>query len=224
MHSMHLVFKFLSLTFSALLPVVNPIGSALVFLGLVGIAPAKVFRRLATKIAFSTALFLLAIDVGGAAILAFFAISLPVVQFAGGFVLAAMGWDLLNQKEVAQEDETSLAPANLGSLEERVFYPFTFPLTAGPGCIVVMLTLSAHASKEEDLLDRVFAHVGIMVGVLFICTAVLFSYAYAQRITLRISRQTVHGVLRVIAFILLCIGVQIAWNGLETMAREIGKH
>jgi multiple antibiotic resistance protein len=222
MHSTRLIFEFLSLTFSALLPVVNPIGSALVFLGLVGGAPEQVIRRMAKKIALSMALFLFAIDAGGAAILKFFAISLPVVQFAGGFVLAAMGWNLLNQKEEPQQDKSSPALTHPGSMEDGVFYPFTFPVTTGPGCIVVMLTLSAHASKG-DLLDEVFAHLGIMVGVILISTAVLLSYTYAQRITLKISRQTVHGILRVIAFILLCIGVQIAWNGLKTLIQGVGK-
>ncbi len=84
---MLLALKFLPLAFSALLPVINPVGSALILLGLVGPAPPEVFRSLARKIALSTVFFLLAIDLAGAAILSFFGISLPVVQFAGGFVL-----------------------------------------------------------------------------------------------------------------------------------------
>lgn len=38
---------FFALAFSALFPVINPLGSSLVFLGMVGEAPAKVFRTLA---------------------------------------------------------------------------------------------------------------------------------------------------------------------------------
>ena len=37
------------------------------------------------------------------------------------------------------------------------------------------------------------------------------------KITARISVQTAHGIRRVIAFVLLCIGVQITWNGVEAM-------
>jgi multiple antibiotic resistance protein len=219
---MLLALKFLPLTFSALLPVINPLGSALVLLGLVGPAPPEVFRSLARKIAVSTTLFLFTIDVAGAAILAFFGISLPVVQFAGGFVLAAMGWNLLNQKDVMPENNISAAPADRNSLGDKIFYPFTFPITAGPGCIVATLTLSAHAS-QTNLLDEGFAHLGILAGIILNCVAVYLSYAYAQKLTARISRQTVHGVLRVIAFILLCIGVQIAWKGLDALILSIGK-
>src|ERR1700739_2735724 len=91
--------KFFGLAFSALLPVINPVGSALVFLGLVGNAPASVYKKLAFKIAVSTTIFLFIVEVVGTALLAFFGISLPVVQVAGGLVLASMGWSLLNQKE-----------------------------------------------------------------------------------------------------------------------------
>ena len=137
------------LAFSALLPVINPLGSALIFLGVVGSAPTDVFRNLARKVAIDTVLFLLTIELVGAAILTFFGISLPVVQLAGGFVLAGMGWGLLNDKDEGKvAKQTAAEGAAVERWGDKVFYPLTFPVTAGPGCIVVMLTLSAHASKD----------------------------------------------------------------------------
>ena len=103
---MSLVLKYFVLAFSALLPVINPLGSALIFLGVVGHAPTEVFRDLARKVAIDTVLFLLTIELLGAAMLAFFGISLPVVQLAGGFVLAGMGWGLLNDKGNGQGPQT----------------------------------------------------------------------------------------------------------------------
>ncbi len=100
---MLIVLKYFGLAFSALLPLVNPLGSALVFLGLVGVAPPDVFRTLARKIAVNTTLFLLVVELVGATLLNFFGISLPVVQVAGGFVLAAMGWGLLQGQDGTQE-------------------------------------------------------------------------------------------------------------------------
>src|SRR5271168_4031126 len=135
---MYLLWKYFALGFSALLPLINPLGSALVFLGLVGNAPADVFRNLARRIAITTTLFLLVIELVGAALLRFFGISLPVVQVAGGFVLAAMGWGLLNNSDTGPSKEKSdLAATDFRSLGEKVFFPFTFPVTAGPGTIVV---------------------------------------------------------------------------------------
>lgn len=219
---MLLFARYLSLAFSALLPLINPVGSALVFFGLVGVAPRDVYHRLARKIAVTTILFLLVIDLAGAAVLNFFSISLPVVQVAGGLVVAAMGWRLLNEKEESSREGVSAAATDHRSLDEKVFYPFSFPITAGPGTLVVTLTLSAHAT-QKTLVATVLAHAGIITGAILICIGVYFCYAYAPAMTARVSRQTIHGVVRVIAFILLCIGAQIAWNGAQQLLNSVLK-
>jgi multiple antibiotic resistance protein len=226
---MVLLWKYFALGFSALLPVVNPLGSALVFLGLVGVVPPEVYRSLARRIAINTILFFAVIEVVGAAILSFFGISLPIVQVAGGFVLAAMGWSLLNEKDPqstvdqANAEVESNARAKSSSLEQGTFYPLTFPVTAGPGCIVVMLTLSAHSSKRA-LSDNVLAHLGLLLAVALLSALIYVCYAYAPQITRAISPSTAHGILRVVAFILLCIGVQIAWNGADTLLTTLLQH
>ena len=220
---MSLVLKYFVLAFSALLPVINPLGSALIFLGLVGGVPTNVFRDLARRVAIDTVLFLLTIELVGAAILTFFGISLPVVQLAGGFVLAGMGYGLLNDKDEGKAaKQTAADTSGNGALEGKVFYPLTFPVTAGPGCIVVMLTLSAHASQPR-VVANVLAHVGIAVAVLALSLSVWVCYTYAPKITQKIPPQTAQGILRVIAFVLMCIGVQIAWNGLEGMIAALRK-
>lgn len=220
---MLVLVKFFALAFSALLPVINPLGSALVFLGIVGNAPERVYQDLARKIAISATLFLVVVELVGTGLLEFFGISLPVVQVAGGLVLASMGWNLLNQKETSADPDRTPAPDEFGSLAQKVFYPLTFPVTVGPGCIVVMLTLSAHAVVRQRFLLDVMAHAGILLAVGFLSFTVYLSYRYAPKITARISPQTAHGILRIIAFVLLCIGVQILWNGVEALLKTVLK-
>lgn len=222
MGTFSILAKYFGLGFSALLPVINPLGSALVLLGLVGDAPASVFRSLARKIAISTTIFLLVVELVGTALLAFFGISLPVVQVAGGLVLATMGWSLLNQQDPAPRAQAEVTEAAYGDLEQKIFYPLTFPVTAGPGCIVVTLTLSAHASVG-GLANNITAHLGILLAIVALSLSVFLCYAYAPRITEHISPQTAHGILRVIAFVLLCIGVQITWNGVEALLKAVLK-
>ena len=89
---MYLVWKFFALGFSALIPLVNPLGSAFVFLGLVGLAPIEVYRALARKIAINTLIFLVVIALIGSSLLSFFGISLPIMQVSGGIVIAMIGW------------------------------------------------------------------------------------------------------------------------------------
>lgn len=233
-------WRTLFLSFTALLPLINPLGSALVFVGLVGDASAETYNMLARRIAVNTVIFLAVIELLGSAILTFFGLSLPIVQLAGGLVVAAIGWGLLNEKDAQamSENQRSEAQARVASSTQRMmeatkveaagitpredslalktFYPFTFPITAGPGTLVVMLTLSAHASSGP-VRERVFGHLAVFAATVVLCTLVYLCYAYAPALTRRIAQNTVHGILRVIAFILLCIGAQIAWNGVAAL-------
>jgi multiple antibiotic resistance protein len=215
------------LAFTALLPLINPLGSALVFLGLVGSAPPAVYRNLARSIAISNVIFLGIFELLGSTILHFFGISLPIVQFAGGIVIAAMGWGVLNQNQstsvrVKEEEFSDQGSEKLNNLSEKIFYPFTFPITSGPGTLVGLLTLSAHMSGHTVTSD-VLSHLGVFIAVVVLSIVVYFCYAYAPKITSKISPSTAHGVLRVVAFILFCIGVQIAWNGLSFLLKTLLK-
>jgi multiple antibiotic resistance protein len=221
-------FNSFLLAFSALLPLINPLGSALVLLSLVGNAPPKVYMSLARRVALSNIIFLGTIEVVGSAILNFFGISLPIVQVAGGLVIAGMGWRTLNENDasaIARQKRDECDEKNellLEDLNQKIFYPFTFPVTSGPGTLVTMLTLSAQASRLP-LEGNLLAHGGIFAAVVALSVAVFVCYAYAPTITTKISQSTAHGILRVIAFILLCIGVQIAWNGLSELVRGVMK-
>ncbi|HEX3966476.1 MAG TPA: MarC family protein [Edaphobacter sp.] len=229
---MFLLWKYFALGFSALLPLINPLGSALIFLGLVGHAPTEAYRALARRIAINTVIFLAVIELVGSALLRFFGISLPIMQVSGGIVIAMIGWSLLNQKDSApSQDKTDAADAaapaitraEISGLQEKAFYPFTFPITAGPGCIVVMLTLTVHAS-QRTVAETVLAHTGLLLAAIALSASIYFCYAYAPRIAHSISPSTAHGVLRVVAFILFCIGVQIAWNGLDSLLKPLLQH
>jgi multiple antibiotic resistance protein len=216
------------LAVSALLPIINPIGSALIFLGMVGDEPPEVFRSLARRITINNIVFLAVFEFLGSAILRFFGISLPIIQVAGGLVITSIGWSLLNQKdsEVTARDKQAEADANSASsadaLEGKTFYPFTFPITSGPGTLVVTLTLSAHAGRTSWL-DYGLSHGGLFLAIVVISVICYFCYAYAPRLTRSVAPRTVHGIIRVMAFIVLSIGVQIMWNGLSALYLQLAR-
>src|ERR1017187_6925015 len=66
---MLLLWTYFALSFSALLPLINPLGSALIFLSLVGPAPIPIYHSLARRIAINTVLFLTIIDPLGSALI-----------------------------------------------------------------------------------------------------------------------------------------------------------
>jgi multiple antibiotic resistance protein len=217
-----LIWKSFLLAFTALLPLINPIGSAIVFLGLVGDEPASVYRQLARRVAIATVGFLVVLEFLGSLLLSFFGISLPIVQVTGGLVIVATAWTLLFEKDASAHTENKhreiagRIPGEDDDLSGKIFYPFTFPITAGPGSLVVMLTISARAG-ENALAPRLQAYGGIALAAGVLAGSVYLCYGYAPRLLKAVSPPTVHGILRVIAFILMCIGVEIAWNGVSLL-------
>src|SRR5215469_1475542 len=210
--------NYFALGFSALLPLINPPGSALELLGIVGVGEDKPYKLLAKKIAVNSTLFLAAVAMTGPYVLQFFGISVEVLQVVGGTVLAAMGWHLLNQPESTKQmsDPGLRRAADDGAADfwqSKVFYPFTFPLTVGPGSVAVMLTLSAQA-KTLQFADRLGAFLGLFGCVAFLSLMVFVFYAYAPFAAEKVPSALAHGIVRIIAFLVMCIGVQIAWHGL----------
>ncbi len=214
------------LAFSTLLPLINPLGSSLIFLGLVGEAPAEIFRSLALRIAINNIIFLLIVEVLGSAILRFFGISLPIVQVSGGLVIAALGWSMLNQRNAQasaqqkQDEAQAFSAAATRGLEQKAFYPFTFPITSGPGTIVVTLTLSAHEARTA-ITANILSHLGLFLAIVLLSFLVYLCYAYAPKLAKSVSPSTIQGIQQVMAFIVLSIGIQIAWNGASALLSQL---
>jgi multiple antibiotic resistance protein len=211
-----IALKIIPMIFMALFPVVNPIGTALILYGMTRGVDDKTWTSMSRKIALYSFLFLSFFFFFGSYILKLFGISIPVVQFSGGIVLALMGWELLNQKEVntASSEEDANSPHTL--IEAKAFYPFTFPLTIGPGGMAVVLTFSAHLDRESTLLVTLEQGAAI-TGILLMCIVVSLCYRNLKFMTTRFSAAGALAMSKILAFFVLCIGVQIAWAGFKAL-------
>jgi multiple antibiotic resistance protein len=176
----------------------------------------KVWASMSRKIALYSFLFLSFFFFFGSYILKLFGISIPIVQFSGGIVLALMGWELLSQKEVnkASSEESNDNPQV--SMEDKAFYPFTFPLTVGPGGMAVVLTFSAHLDRESELLITLEQGAAI-TGIFLMCVVVSLCYRHLKFMTTRFSAAGALAMSKILAFFVLCIGVQIAWAGFKAL-------
>jgi multiple antibiotic resistance protein len=208
--------KIVLLIVGAILPIVNPIGSAPMFLAMTNGSDSATRRMLARHVAFNSFLLLFGSLVFGHFVLRIFDLSVPVVQLAGGLVLCAMGWRILGEDAPAPDRDPSMA--NPGSITQA-FYPLTLPLTVDPGAISVAITIGAnHAQGISRVL---IAIVGGVIGVTIIAITVWLTYRYAERVAIWLGHTRMMAVLRLSAFIVLCIGVQIAWNGVKGLIEEL---
>lgn len=198
----------------ALFPVVNPLGMAPIFLSYTAGLNDATRARLARKVAINSFILATASLVIGSFILKFFGLSLTAVRIAGGLVVATTGWRLLNQ---GQEEERQRAPnASARDIMSGAFYPLTLPLTVGPGSITVMLTLGSNL-PDGGFSPKILAEgSGAFLGIAAIALLVFLCYRYAEELLRMLGESGANVLLRLSAFILLCIGVQIAVVGLRS--------
>jgi multiple antibiotic resistance protein len=198
-------------TLAALLPIVNPLGSAPIFLAHSADLPAAARQHLAWVVARNALLLLVAAMLAGSYVLAFFGISIPIVRVAGGLVVLATGWQLLHAGDELDTPPSAMSDAWQREAARRGFYPLTFPLTVGPGSISVAITLGAGAALDRPAgLIRVVAY---LIGAAIVALTVFVCYRSAHRLGLILGETGRSVFLRLSAFILLCVGVAIFWSG-----------
>ena len=153
----------------------------------------------------------------GTYILAFFGISLPVVQVGGGMVVIAAAWRLLNPRDDADGPPDTTPAANPADLSRQAFYPLTLPLTVGPGSISVAIAVGANRPQGIEAQGAYL--VAAVFGAAVVAMTVYFSYRFAESLARALGDTAMNVILRLSSFILLCIGVQIGWNGLSALLR-----
>src|SRR5580658_10432681 len=110
------------LVYAALFPIVNPIGSAPIFLSMTGGMTHAERTSLVGHIALNSFLLLLGSLFVGSHVLEFFGITLPAVRVAGGLVVTAFGWRLLHADQQLADQRDSAAATRRPAPTES-FYP-----------------------------------------------------------------------------------------------------
>ncbi len=203
--------------FSSLFPVVNPIGAALFFLSMTNAATREERNMLSLRIAVYCFLMTMASMWAGSFILSFFGISLPVLRVAGGLVLISAGWTTLNSPATSTSNQEPMRPVNREELVRKAFYPFTLPLTIGPGTIAVC---TAMGSSTEPTFGNIS---GVTVAAFAVCLTIWLCFRYSDRITARLGATGSDAITRIFSFILICIGVQILWTGVSGLVLDLSQ-
>jgi multiple antibiotic resistance protein len=205
------------LVYAGLFPIVNPVGSAPVFLGLTRHCSDHERRILARRVAVNGFFLLLGSLFVGSHVLEFFGITLPVVRVAGGLVVSAFAWKLLHAGQELDDRPTADAAARPIAATDA-FYPLTMPLTVGPGSISVAITLGSQRPKmAADLADLALLGAAAIAGLVAIVVTVYVCYRFAEPIITTLGESGTNVLVRLSAFILLCIGIEIVWSGYSAL-------
>lgn len=205
--------KALALVPVTLLPIINPLSTAPVFASTTG-GDRLVSKRLARQVAVNSWFVIVCAMLVGTYVLNFFGISLPIVRIGGGLLVASTGWRMLHSSE-ADEVRTAASEHTGGltnaEIMRRSFFPITFPLTTGPGTIAASITLGAKL-PETPALYVVSAAVAA-VGAALTAVVLYFIFRHAAALLEKIGEVGTLVMMRLLAFILLCVGVEFMWTG-----------
>ena len=213
--------KDLFLFFSALFPIVDPLGGSPIFLSLTREYSSSTRKALSWQIAVNSFFLLVGSYFIGTHILSFFGISIPVVQVGGGLIVISTGWALLKQRA---EDDPKQTKRHIHPENPLIhaFYPLTLPLTVGPGSISVAITLGANAPHHYGF--NVPAILAAIAGSILLAISIFLCYGFADRLASVLGATAMTVIMQLTSFLLVCIGVQIFWNGAKVLLGSVLLH
>lgn len=206
---------------AAILPILNPAATAPIFLSLTDGASPATRTLLARRIARNMFWLMAGSMLIGSYVLDFFGISLPIVRIGGGLILASVAWRLLGATPATPDSRASLAEAFTSDHAHRqAFYPLTFPISCGPASISVAITVGV-ALHDARLLISLARMGGALLALAIIGVLLYLAFRYGEHLLRLIGDAGTAVFLRLTAFILMCLGVQIVWDGFSELMLEI---
>lgn len=206
---------------TGLFPIINPPASALIVLSMVPNATPAERTDLAWRITTNSFAILLGSLLIGAYVLTFFGISIPVLRVAGGLIIGMAGWNLLQKPDDEDSDDEAEAMGarrHVGSLASKAFYPLTMPLTVGPGSIAVAIALGTGSPREGLSAGHIG---GVVAALIALCASIYICVRFAGDLERLLGTVGTQIAMRLFAFVIFCIGVQLFWLGLSELLASV---
>jgi len=189
-------------TFLALFPIVNPFGAVPMFFSLTSDMDRSERRATALKTALYVIGILIVFLFFGRFVLNFFGISLPVLQIAGGLIVANTAWGMVTASSRMTPAESHEATTK----EDISLTPMAMPMLSGPGSIGVIMGLAAHA-------DSMAAYLGMIIGIVALGVVVLLFLCLGGPFVKRLGPGATGAINRIFGFLILALAVQLVWDG-----------
>ena len=198
------------LAFPSLFSIINPIGGALIFYGFTKDFGSSDRVKVASRVALYSLLVMFGALWAGTYVLSFFGVSIDALRIAGGMVIALSGFQLLTSSDSHPDQKTherEAAPNSDDDPMQVAFFPLTLPFTTGPGTIAVAITIGAERRSSGVGLIAFF--LGASIAALANAAIIWIAYRFADRLTGLMGPTARQVIVRLTAFLLMCIGVQI---------------
>jgi len=211
--SIYEIFATILATFSALLPISNPL-ACVALLPSVGAhlnskERAKQVRRACYYMASILVIFLLA----GALLMDFFNISIPGLRIAGGLIVCKFGFSMLFPSHEHHSDKVVHIKRDIS------FSPLAMPNLSGPGSIAAVISMSSGV-HSQGVLPIWLGYLSVVMGILLVAYVSWLVLHASERLTSLLGEEGIEATSRIMGFFLICIGVQFVIDGISDVLHD----
>jgi len=211
------IFVFTS-AFIALFPVANPIGNSFIINGFFKDLTVEQRKAAAKKIFFNS----LMIGVGalfmGHVILLIFGLAIPVIQVGGGIIICKAGLEMLYGNTSSADssgNEAEIKKISMHQLEQKLFYPISFPIVIGAGSISVIFTLMASGTVQGNWIHTGVNYLLIALAIFALLSILYVLLSQGYKVMQKLGQTGNLIINKLVAFITFCIGIQIMVMGIS---------
>jgi len=211
-------FSWVFVTLITLLPIINPVSTAVLLLSISEHLTKEERNRQVTLACIYMTVILIVFLLAGHVIMVVFGISIPGIRISGGMVIGFLGFGMLfpSTEHITREGkEEALLKKNIS------FAPLAMPSLSGPGAIATVITMSSSIDGRRGY-AKVFAFAGVIIAIIItalISWLVLRSAGLMRRV---LGVNGVDGLSRIMGFILVCIGIQFVIVGIQDLILDSG--
>ncbi|MFN2465785.1 MAG: MarC family protein [Candidatus Dormibacteria bacterium] len=188
-----------SSTFVTLLVIMDPIGTAPIFVALTAQQSPAERRRSAVVAVAAAGSLVLVFALGGELLLGYLRVSVESLTIAGGLLLLLVALQLLSGRDQPPEESANVS-----------LVPLATPLLAGPGAIAAVMVLARRYPGTPGRLS-------VVAGIGAVLIVVLVGLLVADQINRVLKPVVAQFVIRVLGLLLAAIAVQLVIDGVRVV-------
>jgi multiple antibiotic resistance protein len=195
-------------SFVTLFVIVDPVGNAAVFVGLMQGMPRQLRSTYALRGITIATLLLLVFALVGGRLLTALGITIPAFRIAGGILLFLLATEMVFARESGIRRPTAPEEREIEHHRTDIsVFPLAFPLLAGPGALTSIVLLMGRAASP-------LAAAGVIAALALVMVLTLALLMAATQVVRLLGVTGVNVVGRVLGVILAALATQLVLDGL----------
>jgi multiple antibiotic resistance protein len=210
------LFSWIGVALVTLVPIINPVSTAVLLLGISAHLSVKERNRQIMRACVYMTAILVTFLLLGHLVMVAFGISIPGIRIAGGLVIGFLGFRMLFPEEGQISSEGKQEAQGKRDIS---FSPLAMPSLSGPGAIAAVITMSSSINGRHGI-DKIIPYTGVVlaIGITAVFSWLVLRGAGTLRRVLGVNG--INSLSRIMGFLLICIGTQFAINGVRDLVMD----